>query len=132
MAKQEHEPTGRCWYCGDTVGPKSFFCAGHDRAAEAAIIKSEYGSIAGFVVAHGYGPDGERDFTTLAIHEHERPLRQVALDLGVRGVGARVTLGASASVQTQAIQEVEQEVISRSPVEEVVASIAGEGEPPTT
>lgn len=62
MAKQGPRPTGTCWYCGETVGPESFFCAGHDRAAEAAVIKSEYGSIAAFVAAHGYGPDGKKKF----------------------------------------------------------------------
>lgn len=32
---------------------------GHDRRAEAALIRLEYGDVAGFLEAHVYGPGGK-------------------------------------------------------------------------
>jgi hypothetical protein len=53
-------PTGECWCgCGEEVPTRSFFVSGHDRRAESAVIKYEYGSVAGFLDAHGYGPGGK-------------------------------------------------------------------------
>ena len=59
-SRQRLLPTGECW-CGCQGEPKigSFFLSGHDRAAESAVIKVEYGSVAHFLVQHGYGPDGK-------------------------------------------------------------------------
>lgn len=37
--------------------PGRYFVARHDRRVEAMIIREQYGSIAAFVLAHGYGPD---------------------------------------------------------------------------
>ncbi len=54
-------PTGECWCgCGEDAGIGRFFLPGHDRRAEAAVIKREYGSVAAFLSAHGYGP-GKRN-----------------------------------------------------------------------
>ena len=56
-------PTGYCWCgCGEeTANVRSFFLTGHDRAAEAAVIINEYGGIPEFLMAHGYGPDGDKN-----------------------------------------------------------------------
>ncbi len=51
-------PTGKCWCgCGAETPVGSFFAPGHDKRAEAALIKKKYGSVAEFVAWHGYGPD---------------------------------------------------------------------------
>lgn len=53
-------PTGECW-CGcdePTKEPGNFFLPGHDKLAESAVINVEYGSVAQFLVAHGFGPGG--------------------------------------------------------------------------
>ncbi len=56
----EQVPTGQCWCgCGESVGPGAFFLSGHDRRAEAAVVKVEYGTVPDLLVAHGYGPDGK-------------------------------------------------------------------------
>ena len=53
-------PTGSCWCgCGNETGPGSFFAPGHDRKAEAAIVRLEYGSVARLLEEHGYGPGGK-------------------------------------------------------------------------
>ena len=52
------QPTGECW-CGCGERTKSFFTPGHDKRAEDAVIKVEYGGIAPFLAAHGYGPSGK-------------------------------------------------------------------------
>ena len=52
------EPTGSCYCgCGQATRQGRFFIPNHDRIAETKVIREEYGSIAAFVVAHGYGPD---------------------------------------------------------------------------
>jgi hypothetical protein len=38
------------------VPVRSFFVSGHDKVAESAVIMAEYGSVADFLAAHGYGP----------------------------------------------------------------------------
>ena len=54
-------PSGECWCgCGTEVPVRSFFVPGHDRKAESKVIQSEYGSVADFLAAHGYGPGGKR------------------------------------------------------------------------
>ena len=57
--RQRLIPTGKCW-CGCEGEPKlgSFFLAGHDRVAESAVIKLEFGSVPEFLVHYGYGPGG--------------------------------------------------------------------------
>ncbi|MDX3324728.1 hypothetical protein PV405_08615 [Streptomyces sp. ME02-6979-3A] len=52
-------PTGTCWCgCGTETGIGSFFARGHDKIAEAALIRAEYGgTVPRFLAAHGYGPD---------------------------------------------------------------------------
>lgn len=51
----ELKPTGECW-CGCAEATNRFFKQGHDRQAEAWLIKGKYGGIPQFLVAHGYGP----------------------------------------------------------------------------
>ena len=53
-------PTGHCWCgCGQEPSEGKHFVRTHDRTAEAAVIKVEYGSIASFLHNHGYGPNGK-------------------------------------------------------------------------
>ena len=53
-------PTGECWCgCGAETAIGSFFLPGHDKAAGSAVISVEYGGVPGFLVQHGYGPDGK-------------------------------------------------------------------------
>lgn len=62
MAKQRSVrplPTGFCWCgCGAETPVGSFFSPGHDKTAESRVISETYGSVADFLVAHGYHPDG--------------------------------------------------------------------------
>lgn len=60
MAKKERlVPTGQCWCgCGEEAAIGSFFRAGHDKKAEAALVRIKYGSIAEFLHEEGYGPGG--------------------------------------------------------------------------
>lgn len=54
-------PSGECWCgCGEEVPVTAFFKPGHDKRAEAAVITVEYGSVAHFLHAHGFGP-GKRN-----------------------------------------------------------------------
>jgi hypothetical protein len=54
-------PTGECWCgCGEEVPVTAFFKPGHDRRAETIVMKLEYGSVAQFLDAHGFGP-GKRN-----------------------------------------------------------------------
>lgn len=53
-------PTGKCWCgCGEETKVGAFFVAGHDKRAEAAVVKTVYGSVPGLLVAHGFGPGGK-------------------------------------------------------------------------
>lgn len=53
-------PTGKCWCgCGEATGRGAFFVSGHDKRAEAAIVKVEYGSVPDLLDRHGYGPGGK-------------------------------------------------------------------------
>jgi hypothetical protein len=53
-------PTGECWCgCGAETGLGSFFVSGHDKRAEAAIVKTVYGDVPKLLVAHGFGPGGK-------------------------------------------------------------------------
>jgi hypothetical protein len=47
------------WVHGEETGAQRFFAPGHDRRAEAALIRLEYGDVAGFLEEHGYGPGGK-------------------------------------------------------------------------
>ena len=52
--------TGQCWCgCQEKTEPEKDFLPGHDRRAEAAVIKVEYGGIVEFLKQHGYGPGGK-------------------------------------------------------------------------
>ena len=56
-------PTGKCFCgCGEATEGTSYFIAGHDKRAEAKVVKEVYGSVVAFLAAHGYGPEG-RDST---------------------------------------------------------------------
>ena len=53
-------PTGDCWCgCGAEAAIGAFFLPGHDKAAGSAVISVEYGSVPGFLIQHGYGPEGK-------------------------------------------------------------------------
>lgn len=53
-------PTGECWCgCGNETSLGAFFLSGHDRVAEAAVVKVEYENVPEFLVKHGYGPGGK-------------------------------------------------------------------------
>ncbi len=53
-------PNGWCWCdCGARIeDPRVFFRAGHDKRAEARVIRERYGDVASFLLAHGYTPTG--------------------------------------------------------------------------
>jgi hypothetical protein len=56
-------PTGKCFCgCGETTERTSYFVPGHDKRAEAKVVKEVYGSVVELLAAHGYGPEG-RDLT---------------------------------------------------------------------
>jgi hypothetical protein len=56
----EHIPTGKCWCgCGAGTSIGAFFAPGHDKIAEAAVVKVEYGDVPNLLVEHGYGPGGK-------------------------------------------------------------------------
>lgn len=49
-------PTGTCWCgCGKATEIGSFFRPGHDKKADAHVIEMRYGSVADFLVHHGFG-----------------------------------------------------------------------------
>ena len=53
-------PVGTCWCgCGAATPTRSLFLPGHDRVAESSVIRAEYGTVADFLAAHGYGPNGK-------------------------------------------------------------------------
>jgi hypothetical protein len=51
-------PCGVCWCgCGARLADsRVFFLVGHDKRAEARVIRERYGDVASFLLAHGYGP----------------------------------------------------------------------------
>jgi hypothetical protein len=53
-------PTGDCWCgCGHPASRGAFFAQGHDKRAESAVIKVEYGTVPDFLEKHGFGPNGK-------------------------------------------------------------------------
>jgi hypothetical protein len=53
-------PTGECWCgCGEEAKRGAFFAPGHDKRAEAAVVKVIYGSVPQLLLAHGFGPGGK-------------------------------------------------------------------------
>ena len=59
-------PTGKCWCgCGDDAELGKFFKSGHDRRAESAVIKVEYGSVVEFLAKKGYVPGGKNPMEEL-------------------------------------------------------------------
>jgi hypothetical protein len=53
-------PTGECWCgCGEETSIGAYFVSGHDKRAEAAIVKVEYGDVPTLLLKHGYGPGGK-------------------------------------------------------------------------
>jgi hypothetical protein len=58
-ARKEPEPTGVCW-CGCGGKTARFFMPGHDRRAVEAVLHGVYGSVAGFLLAHGRAPGRRR------------------------------------------------------------------------
>ncbi len=52
-------PTGDCWCgCEAAANPGNFWAPGHDKRAESAVINIKYGSVAEFLIEHGFGPAG--------------------------------------------------------------------------
>ena len=52
------QPTGLCWCgCGGKTNAGKYFIPGHDRKAEAALVKMKYGNIAGMLAHHGFCPE---------------------------------------------------------------------------
>lgn len=52
-------PTGECWCgCGAETSVGAFFVSGHDKRAESAVVKVDYGSVPRLLVKHGFGPGG--------------------------------------------------------------------------
>lgn len=50
--------TSLCWCgCGQQTAAGKHFVPGHDRKAEAALVRLEYGSIAELLAHHGFGPE---------------------------------------------------------------------------
>lgn len=50
-------PKGVCWCgCGAEVPSQSFWVPGYDKFAESWVITAEYGSVADFLNADGFGP----------------------------------------------------------------------------
>jgi len=67
-------PTGDCWCgCGQETELGKFFRSGHDKIAEAAVIRVEYGTVPEFLVKHGYGPGGRNPRDELGrVRENQR------------------------------------------------------------
>lgn len=67
MTKKRLLPTGECWDgCGQETARGSFFLPGHDRRAETAVVKVEYGGVAEFLDAMGYGPGAKNPMKELS------------------------------------------------------------------
>ena len=69
-------PSRICWCgCGSETARGSFFLPGHDRAAEAAVIKVVYGGIPQFLLEHGYSlprcQESSQGFGQLATRSRE-------------------------------------------------------------
>jgi hypothetical protein len=63
-------PTGECWCgCGDETGLGAFFLSGHDKRAEAAVVKTVYGNVPNLLVKHGFGPGGKNAAKELADYQ---------------------------------------------------------------
>ncbi len=66
-------PSQICWCgCGSKTARGSFFLPGHDRAAEAAVIKVVYGGIPQFLLEHGYSPAAKNPRKALAEWQRAR------------------------------------------------------------
>ena len=85
-------PTGVCFCgCGSEVALGKFFVPSHDRKAEAAVIRLKYGSVAAFVVAHGYGPGGANAQKERERAERDRPQVDTTAP-GYRNANQQVTV----------------------------------------
>src|SRR5690349_9894488 len=52
-------PMGKCFCgCGETTERTAYFVPGHDKRAEAKVVKDEYGGVLELLTAHGYGAEG--------------------------------------------------------------------------
>lgn len=78
-------PLGTCWCgCGRETTPSAFFVSGHDKVAEAAVVRAEYGSVAEFLAAHGYGP-GQRNPRHTYDARQEQPVASAEIEVRYRG-----------------------------------------------
>lgn len=65
-------PTGECWCgCGESTGIGAFFVPGHDKRAESAIVKVEYGTVPDLLDRHGYGPGKKNAAEALKRYQEE-------------------------------------------------------------
>jgi hypothetical protein len=72
-------PTGQCWCgCGADTPVGSFFVAGHDKRAESAVILVEFGGVAEFLYAMGYGPSGKNPGNALTSWRNDSRRRRPA------------------------------------------------------
>jgi hypothetical protein len=63
-------PTGECWCgCGEETALGAFFLPGHDKRAEAAVVKTVYGSVPALLLAHGFGPGEKNASVALAAYQ---------------------------------------------------------------
>ena len=61
------KPTGTCWCgCGSGTAADAFFLPGHERAAEAAVVRIVYGGVPAFLREHDFGPEGRSAIRELA------------------------------------------------------------------
>jgi hypothetical protein len=82
MTLRQLTPTGVCWCgCGTQVGPESFFAPGHDKWAEGYVTKTHYGSVAGYLDSHSYGPHG-RNARKEASGEQSKFFIRLTIDRG--------------------------------------------------
>ena len=66
MASIQSNRSGLCWCgCGVKTNKGRLFLPGHDRRAESAVIKRDFGGVQGFLRQRGYGPEsGQRNPVT--------------------------------------------------------------------
>jgi len=66
-------PSGVCLCgCGKNTVNHTFFLSGHDKVAESAVINTLYGGVPQFLMAHGFGPEGENPYETMERYRYKR------------------------------------------------------------
>jgi hypothetical protein len=71
-------PTGTCWCgCKANTAPGSFWSPGHDKFAESAVILLKHGSVAEFLIAEGFGPEGRNPRAEFKDSRRTKPKRVI-------------------------------------------------------